>query len=80
MRMKRRSFLASMQRDALITLILIEALCTISLLCYIFAKIFSWNTSIKQNDAIAALLIAVLSLFAYGLFMIVSKIFYRENE
>lgn len=80
MRMKRRSFHASMRRDALITLILIEIFCIISVSYYFLAKIFAWNTKIKPSDMIAALLIAVLALLAYGMFILAGKIFHRENE
>lgn len=66
--------------EALITVILVEILCVATLAYYLFAKLFSWNTRISQEDAIAALSIAVLALPIYGLFSLVSGFFIRKDD
>jgi hypothetical protein len=47
---------------------------------YLFAKMFSWNTRISQEDAIAALLIAVLAMPIYGLFTLFNNFFLRKDD
>lgn len=69
-----------MRIDGLITLILIEMICIASLVYYLIAKIFSWNTRLSQEDAIAALLVGVLSLPIYGIFSLVNNFFRRKND
>jgi hypothetical protein len=80
MLMKHRSFHSFMRIDALITIILIETVCIISLMYYLVAKIFSWDTRISQEDATAALLIGVLSLAIYGIFALVNNFFLRKSD
>jgi hypothetical protein len=80
MLMKHRSIQSFIRTDALITIILIEATCIISLACYLIAKIFSWDTRISREDAIAALLIGVVSLPIYGIFTLLNNFFRHKSD
>ena len=78
--MKHKLYRKVMQIDALITVILVEIVCATTLIYYLVARMFSWNSRVSQEDAIVALSIAVLALPIYGLFRLVSNFFIREND
>lgn len=73
--MKHRSFFFSMRKDALTTIILIEAICVSYLLYYAFGKIFSWDTGLHKSDAMAAGGVGISAICVYGIFTIIMNLF-----
>lgn len=80
MMLKMRSYAAHMQRDGLITFIMIETICVPPLAYFCIGTIFSFDTGISPDEAIAALTVASGALPVFGLFWTVTNFFRHRGR